>query len=71
MGFDNKYEFALSTILLGLPFALGCGVSPHSSSSAYHLTGVFLTLKVGYPLKAAAPDLFFPSLHLPIKTRKG
>ena len=71
MGFDSKCEFAPPTILLGLPFALGCGVSPHSNSSPYLLTGVFLTLKVGYLLKAAAPDLFFPSLHLPIKTRKG
>ena len=29
-------------------FAPGQGVSPHSCSSAYHLTGVFLTLDMGY-----------------------
>ena len=29
----------------GFSFALGCGVSPHSRSSAYHLMGVFLTLE--------------------------
>ena len=32
----------------GSSFALGCGVSPHSRSSAYHLTGVFLILDMGY-----------------------
>ena len=31
----------------GFSFALGCGVSPYCWSSAYHLTGVFLTLDVG------------------------
>ena len=34
----------------GFSFALGCGVSPHSNSSVCHLTGVFLTLDVGYHL---------------------
>ena len=34
---------------------LGCGVSPHSCSSAYSLTGVSLTLDVGYVL-TAVPD---------------
>ena len=29
----------------GFSFALGCGVSPHSRSSAYRLTWVFLTLE--------------------------
>ena len=38
----------------GFSFALGRGVSPHSCSSTYHLTGVSLTLDVGY-LFAAAP----------------
>ena len=32
---------------------LGCGVSPRSRSSAYHHTGVSLTLDVGYLLTAA------------------
>ena len=32
----------------GFSFALGHGVSPHSHSSAYHLTRVSLTLDVGY-----------------------
>ena len=36
----------------GFSFALGHGVSPHSCSSAYHLTGVSLTLNVGYLLMA-------------------
>ena len=36
----------------GFSFALGCGVSPHSHSSAYRLTGVSLTLDVGYHLLA-------------------
>ena len=31
----------------GFSFPLGLGVSPHSHFSAYHLTGVFLTLNVG------------------------
>ena len=35
-------------------FALRHGVSPHSRSSAFHLTGVSLTLDVGY-LRTAAP----------------
>ena len=38
----------------GFSFALGCGVSPHSCSSAYCFMGVSLTLDVGY-LLAAAP----------------
>ena len=38
----------------GFSFALGRGVSPHSHSSAYRLTGVFLTLDVGY-LHMAGP----------------
>ena len=36
----------------GFSFALGCGVSPHSHSSAYRLTGVSLTLDMGYHLSA-------------------
>ena len=36
----------------GFSFALGRGVSPHSCSSAYHLTGVSLTVDVGYLLSA-------------------
>ena len=39
----------------GFSFALGRGVSPHSYSSAYRLTGVFLTLDMGY-LFMAAPE---------------
>ena len=34
-------------------FALGRGVSPHSHSSTYHLTGVSQTLEVGYLLTAS------------------
>ena len=37
----------------GFSFALGCGVSPHSHSSTYHLTGVSLTLDMRYRLMAA------------------
>ena len=37
----------------GFSFALGCGVFPHSRFSAYCLTGVFLTLDVGYLHKAS------------------
>ena len=37
----------------GFPFDLGCGVSPHSRSRAYHLTGVSLTLDMGYLFTAA------------------
>ena len=33
-------------------FALGLGISPHICSTAYHLTGVSLTLDVGYLLTA-------------------
>ena len=36
----------------GFSFALGHGVSPHSGSSIYCLTGVSLTLDVGYLLSA-------------------
>ena len=32
----------------GFSFAHRCGVSPHSCSSAYRLTGISLTLDVGY-----------------------
>ena len=35
----------------GFSFALGCEVFPHSHSSAYRLTGVSLTLDVGYLLR--------------------
>ena len=35
----------------GFAFALGCGVSPHGRSSAYHLTGVSLTLDLASPVK--------------------
>ena len=38
---------------LGFSFALGHRVSPHSCSSTYRLTGVSLTLDVGYLLMAA------------------
>ena len=38
----------------GFSFALGRGVSPHSCPSAYHLTGVFLNLDMGY-LNMAGP----------------
>ena len=38
----------------GFSFAFECGVSPHSCSSAYRLTGVSLTLDVGY-LHTASP----------------
>ena len=41
--FDSKCEFTPPIILLGFSFALGHGVSPHSHSSAYCLTGVSLT----------------------------
>ena len=40
----------------GFSFARGRGVSPHSCSSAYHLTGVFLTLDVGYLLSTTMQD---------------
>ena len=38
----------------GFSFVPGSGVSPHSRSSAYHLTGVSLTLDLGY-LHTAGP----------------
>ena len=55
----------------GFSFAPGCGISPHSHSSTCCLTGVSLTLDVGYLLMATAPDLGhaatppapIPSLH--------
>ena len=53
------WDLILNVILLvllscwGFSFALGRGVFPHSCSSAYHLTGVFLTLDVGYRLMAS------------------
>ena len=40
----------------GFSFALGRGVSPHSCSSAYHRTGVFLTLDVGYLLSTTMQE---------------
>ena len=46
MWFDSKCEFAPPTILLELLFCFG--VSLHSCFSAYCLTGVSLTLGVGY-----------------------
>ena len=48
----------------GFSFTLGVGVSPHSRSSAYRLTGVSLALDVGYLLRAAAPDLGRGQDHL-------
>ena len=47
----------------GFSFALGCGVSPHSCSSAYRLTGVSLTLDVGYHLLAAGHSSAAQPLH--------
>ena len=52
MGFDSKHEFPPSTILLGL-LLCPLRVSPHSRSSTYRLTGVSLTLDVGYLLSAS------------------
>ena len=57
MRFDSKCKFILLPSCWGFSFVLGCGVSLHSCSSTYHLTGVSLTLDVGYLLTAAAPDL--------------
>ena len=37
----------------GFSFAFGHGVSPHSCSSTYHLTGISLTMDVGYLLTAS------------------
>ena len=42
----------------GFSFALGCGVAPHSCSSAYHLTGVFLTLDVSPNRKRSTSRLY-------------
>ena len=38
----------------GFSFALGRGVSPHRCSSAHRLTGISLTLDMGYLLRAAS-----------------
>ena len=54
MGFNSKHRFAPPTACWGFSFALACGVSPHSCSSTYHLTGVSLTLDLGY-LHTAGP----------------
>ena len=48
----------------GFSFVLGRGISPHSRSSAYCLTGVSLTLDVGYLLSAAPVPC---SLCLPLQ----
>ena len=57
MGFDLNTKSPLLPSCWGFSFALGCGVSPHSCSNAHCLTGVSLTLDVGYLLTAVAPDL--------------
>ena len=50
----REWDLILNVNLLLLPscwgfsFALGCGVSPHSHSSTYRLSGVSLTLDVVY-----------------------
>ena len=44
-------------------FALERGVTPHSCSSAYRLTGVSLTLDVGYHLLAAGHSSAAQPLH--------
>ena len=46
----------------GFSFALGCRVSPHSSSSAYRLTRVSLTSDMGYLLTAACSSAAQPPL---------
>ena len=38
----------------GFSFALGYGVSPHRRSSAHRLTGISLTLDMGYLFRAAS-----------------
>ena len=48
MEFESKCKFTPTTNLLGLLLCPRAWVSPHSSSSAYHLTEVSLTLDVGY-----------------------
>ena len=53
MGFDFKREFTLLQFCWGFSFALECGVSPHSPSSVYCLTGISLILNVGYLFMAA------------------
>ena len=52
MGFDSKGEFTPPTVLLGL-LLWPLRVSPHSCSNTYRLTGVSLTLDVGYHLSAS------------------
>ena len=62
----------------GFSIALGCGVSPHSHSSTYHLSGVSLILDMGYfhmagPAKCSRPLLFLEEEYLftaaPVKCR--
>ena len=53
MRFDSKCKFILLPSCWGFSFVLGCGVSLHSCSSTYHLTGVSLTLDLEYLLSAA------------------
>ena len=79
----QEWSLILNMILHLLPscfsFSLGQEVSPHSCSSAYHLTGVFLTLDVWYLYMAisakhtvTAPDLghgISPLGHLLLKRR--
>ena len=48
----------------GFSFALGCGVAPHSHSSAYHLTGVFLTLDVGPNRKRSTLRLYIVTMFI-------
>ena len=50
----------------GCSFALGRGVSPHSCSSASRLTGVSLTLDVGYLLTASPVKQSYNKCQLPI-----
>ena len=47
MGFDYNLNLPLLQYCWGFPFAIGCGVFPHSHSSTYRLPGVFLTLTWG------------------------
>ena len=55
----QEWDLILSVNLCLLPpcwgfsFALGRGVSPHSCSSTYRLTGISLTLDMGYLFRAA------------------
>ena len=52
-GFDFNVNLPLLPSCLGFSFALGHGVSAHSHSSSYSLTGVSLPLDVGYLLTAS------------------